>query len=397
MEKITSIQVNSGCRLYQDVLKHRFNNVLNLHMPDDFYSSHYKKAVLFFEYVGNNDTILKAIDGVVEQFPKTEMMFVIDDSYEGLITDQFLENLKILLDKHQHITNWLVVSSNKNLKNSIEKIFGTDENFVYFNIHLYLYEYDNVVPSEINYAPTQQLREKKFLCVNRQERVHRLRTVDFLIKKDILKHSFVSCQLGDYAGVLDKNVSFAAQNSKVEKYQDSALSDIVLSQDSKDRLKNTLPLELDIKNYQYRAMANQLPSLESYFDQSYFSIVTEGDFSSATGKNQFTEKVLKCFAFYHPFIVIGLPGTLELLREQGFLTFNSIIDESYDKILNDDKRLNAALAEIEKINRMNINELKNMYDDFFPILEHNYNHLLNIYNTDNSGKVATEILGWYYD
>lgn len=396
MKPITSIQINSGCRMHQDILKHRFNDILKLNMPDDFYSKHYEKAVLFFEYVGNNDIVLDTISSVVSQFPNTEIMFVIDDSYEGLVTEKFLANLQDLLSVNNNVTEWLIVSSNKTLQQTIKKIFNTTKNFVYFNIHLHMFEYDNVVPSELDYQPNMQLREKKFLCVNRQERVHRLRTIDFLSKNQILPHTFASCQLGDYVAVLDSAQSFSAQNPNVETYQDSELSNLILSNDSKTRLKSILPLELDVKNHQYRAYATQMPSLQSYFDESYISIVTEGDFSSTTNKQQFTEKVLKCFAYYHPFIVIGLPGTLELLQEHGFLTFNSIIDESYDKIKNDDKRINAALNEVKKLNELNIQQIKNLYEEIFPILEHNYNHFIKTYNQNEPAEVVNKILSWYH-
>lgn len=260
-----------------------------------------------------------------------------------------------------------------------------------------MYEYDNVVPSQLEPTVNNQLRQKKFLCVNRQERVHRLRTIDFLSESNILPQCFASCQLGDYAPLLDENKTFLSQNPRVEQYQDADLQSVILPPQSKTRLKKMLPLELDVKNYQHKTFATQMPSLTEYFRESYISIVTEGDFSSKSGKRQFTEKVLKCFAHHHPFIVVGLPGTLSLLQEEGFLTFSSIINEDYDKEENDDKRLRMIFDEIEKLNSLNMNQMKRMYESIMPVLDHNYDNYVKVYNTNRPTTLVNKLLKWYYD
>lgn len=62
-----------------------------------------------------------------------------------------------------------------------------------------------------------------------------------------------------------------------------------------------------------------------------------------------TEKTWKPIAFYHPFILWGPAGYLNNLHQQGFQTFDHIIDESYDSEQNHSQRL--AMI-IEQVNRL---------------------------------------------
>ena len=60
----------------------------------------------------------------------------------------------------------------------------------------------------------------------------------------------------------------------------------------------------------------------------------------------------------HPFMIIGQPRTLEILREWGFDTFDDVFDNSYD--LEDDmfKRIEMVLQQMEIINQLSPEELK---------------------------------------
>lgn len=393
-EKIPTIFAYSGCRIYQDCIKRHFSDILPLELPSGNKIMKFDKTIAFFEYVGNNIEMLKTMEDIIKNITVNDIFLVIDDSYEGLADTDFLEKLSKMLEKHKVITNWRMYSSNYNLGQDIKKIFGTSNNFVYFNIHLHMPEFDFVVPAIHKFEVNTDLRKKKFLCVNRQERLHRLRVVDFLIKENMLEDSYISCMLGDYKAALT-GTDFQASNPELEKYQDADLLTALFTEDQKKRLLSTLPIEIDVRQEQYKSFSTNMPLLDNFFKESYFSIVTEGDFSSKDNKKQFTEKVVKCFLYYHPFVVIGLPGTLDLIRDHGFLTFSGFIDESYDSEINDDKRLNMALKEIKKLHDLNIHELKNMYEQMLPILQHNFNLAKHINSTPVPTKLINELLQWY--
>ena len=60
-----------------------------------------------------------------------------------------------------------------------------------------------------------------------------------------------------------------------------------------------------------------------------------------------TEKTYRPIASGRPFIIVGPHHTLFFLRSLGFLTFSSIIDESYDEIIDAEQRFKAVCSSIK--------------------------------------------------
>ena len=85
-----------------------------------------------------------------------------------------------------------------------------------------------------------------------------------------------------------------------------------------------------------------------WYDDTYFSLVVEtrqyGDYPWVT------EKIFKACAYYHPFLVIGQPGVLTLMKKMGFETYKNLFDESYDSILDFDTRLATIVKNIDDFN-----------------------------------------------
>ena len=72
-----------------------------------------------------------------------------------------------------------------------------------------------------------------------------------------------------------------------------------------------------------------LPQWSEEYQESWFSVVTETDFSNRL--HRITEKPFKPLLGFHPFIVLGSCGSLRLIREYGFKTFPDLFDEHYDE------------------------------------------------------------------
>ena len=277
----------------------------------------------------------------------------------------------------------------------IKRVFGERKyynNYVYFNVQLSLDRYDGI---DLRTQPDQwngntNLRQKKYLCLNRQERLHRLQTVDYLAKEDLLKHGFVSCPLGQYNDVLQGTFT----NETNLKYRDQNLQNAKLSKEQIKRLKDNLPLHLDLNEQSYSKMARNLPNVDYYFSESYFSLITEGDFYQSDMRKAITEKVFKCFLYKHPFIVVGLPNSLELVRELGFMTFNEMIDESYDEIEDDIQRLESALEQVKILTSKNIHTIQDIYNNMQEILEHNRNHYLQLHKQKQPIILLQKIKQW---
>ena len=77
-----------------------------------------------------------------------------------------------------------------------------------------------------------------------------------------------------------------------------------------------------------------------------------------------------------PFVVYGCESFLEYLRQMGFKTFWEYWDEDYDGYQGKE-RLSRLLSVIDCIAGFSTQQMINMLDSMKPILEHNYNLLIN--------------------
>lgn len=89
----------------------------------------------------------------------------------------------------------------------------------------------------------------------------------------------------------------------------------------------------------------------------------------------FTEKTQKPIMTRTPFLVISTAGYLEWLRQQGFQTFHSLIDEGYDRHYRVEDRVRHMIDVLEHI-------VDNGAEEFYrasqPILDHNFSRLCEI-------------------
>ena len=99
-----------------------------------------------------------------------------------------------------------------------------------------------------------------------------------------------------------------------------------------------------------------------WYNQTYFTVAVETAVNKlqditkeTTGQRSedypcelfVTEKTFKPIAFQHPFIVVGMAGTLKFLQNNGFETYENIFDETYDSIELFENRLNVIYSNIE--------------------------------------------------
>jgi hypothetical protein len=87
-----------------------------------------------------------------------------------------------------------------------------------------------------------------------------------------------------------------------------------------------------------------------------------------------TEKTFKAIALEMPFVLVAPAGSLAYMREYGFKTFGTIIDESYDEEADDLKRLEKVSALLTNLNAMSVNERQQLHRHMLPMVEHNWNH-----------------------
>ena len=139
-----------------------------------------------------------------------------------------------------------------------------------------------------------------------------------------------------------------------------------------------------------------------------FEVVLETLFDD--NRIQLTEKILRPVACGHPFILASTPGSLAYLRDYGFKTFDSIIDESYDAEPDPVARLNLIVAEMktitewtpeqQQLNHVKIKEITNynkqhfFSEQFFSSivdeLKYNLQYAFDILEDTNTSKTFIE-------
>ena len=86
------------------------------------------------------------------------------------------------------------------------------------------------------------------------------------------------------------------------------------------------------------------------YSDSYASIILETLYDAEQSGGAFiTEKTFKAIRNAHPFIIFGCPGTLATLRRLGYRTFDSMIDNSYDSIVDNTERFLATVAAVQNL------------------------------------------------
>jgi hypothetical protein len=88
-------------------------------------------------------------------------------------------------------------------------------------------------------------------------------------------------------------------------------------------------------------------------------------------RHHLTEKSLRPIACGKPFMLASTPNSLQYLRDYGFETFNGLIDESYDCIVDPRQRLKAIITEMQRISLLDSTNKKNLWTELHKISKRN--------------------------
>ena len=126
----------------------------------------------------------------------------------------------------------------------------------------------------------------------------------------------------------------------------------------------------------FEDILNQNPTMNvpvRHCNKSFLFLVTETHFNNNT--IFISEKTFKPVLLKMPFVSLGNPGTLTVLKELGFKTFDKWINESYDFDLPLEKRCDIIVSEIARLSKMTNQERMSIRNEMSDILEHNFNVL----------------------
>jgi hypothetical protein len=194
-------------------------------------------------------------------------------------------------------------------------------------------------------------KDKKYMCINAKDEWHRRFMLGNLIRNDLIDAGVVSYQCSEGVNTFDLPT--------VQDILDTCLPYIPM------KLANRFRCETEMRNF-----AGFLD--RDLFLNSYVNLVGETIFSNRNYNTSFvTEKTFNAIANNQMFIIVGQAGSLDLLHSLGYQTFSSIIDESYDNILDNDQRLVIVTEEILRFISRPIESIRKDYIKVKDIIDHN--------------------------
>ena len=200
---------------------------------------------------------------------------------------------------------------------------------------------------------------KKFLCLNRNIKSHRIWFYFVMHRLNAIENNYVSYHLPN---IDNEHYNSATRSGLVTKYIPNSLMEEYRQFLNKTRPGQKLDKisSTDAINYQ--------TGIKKYYEDSLFSIITESDFRDTF----LTEKTFKAIVHCHPFFIIGNKQHHALLRENGYHTFEDLFD--IECVHNFDQ----AGELITKVNNTSIKEYtRRISENHTDKLLHNYDNFFN--------------------
>ena len=201
--------------------------------------------------------------------------------------------------------------------------------------------------------PTQRLH--KFYWASSKDLYPRRYLLAHLIKYNLLKDNLVN-----YKCIM----SHIPSDWLTARFPESSHGHI---RDVCDSINNQIPLPpLDdtIEFYQ---------TPRKFYLDSYLGIITDTFYDTGVF---LSEKIFNAMHYYQLFAYLGPVHSLRHLKSLGYITFDSIIDESYDDMEDNAQRLFKFTESITTFLQQPLETISLAYQKCIPILQHNKNLLL---------------------
>lgn len=248
--------------------------------------------------------------------------------------------------------------------NNWEYIAGIPEN---------ISKYDSILDT------SPRIKPKKFLCFNNGLRSHRFYLVAQFLDDGFLNKAYISCLFRSFQN--NKSEMLQIFYNTQLKYQMPTWANDIYNILKKN--VDLFPIELNwLHPEDYNKYCFTIENDLEYYRNSYFSVITETKFfkdlpNLVEGQFNgifFTEKTFKVILAKHPFILASFTGSLSALKSLGYKTFHPYINEEYDLIEDDEKRITIILEEILRLSNFTDNEWLDWQEAVRPIVEYNFQH-----------------------
>jgi hypothetical protein len=301
---------------------------------------------------------------------------------------QFADKKIFFYDQEPVISTLLQPYFNFFLTNPIPAIFGTSEksdtvnaicglyNFqsLYYFFHgfaaldwyrgHYALNYNKSIVKQYNYD---------FISFNRiinNDRSYRIYFVSLLKEKNLLPHGQVSFNVTDNLfddwqdETADPNSKLSANAKQHAEYHLVSIDKLIIDQaELPGSASANIPRTID----------SWMPVEKKPKDiDAFWHIVTETVFYY--DKLHLTEKIFKPIVSKQPFMLLAAPGNLAYLKSYGFKTFDTVIDESYDLIQDNDHRTQAVIEQLHWYCNLTPGEKTDLIKQLEPIIDYNFHH-----------------------
>ena len=273
-----------------------------------------KMVVPYDDFLYHNP---KQLDQLLSIHARRGKMVLIDKTCEHLHNEQQAIELKNKLNEHGLLDRAIV------LDNTDDETYFKRHGIRHLYIEGYIWFYLSTTERR---NPRIKNKTHKFLCMNNFSKEHRWGIISALHN-----HMLIDDVLWSYrdSGKKFPNNKFAHYDFQRPTYIDQ-------------------PLEAEGNVGSQAQNFNQNLNLEGIYNRTDYTIVNETDFdephlTSCTEKSYLS-------LFYETFpIIVSVPGTVQVLKAQGFDVFDDVVDHAYDQELDHKKRFDMIINEIKRL------------------------------------------------
>jgi hypothetical protein len=327
--------------LHEHCQQHQYP--MQLHKVDSGWppGSYYTVGLGFFDFAVDYFSLMPlSVLGALRQ----QTLQVLFYYHEGDNPHHIKQRLDTLCTQHNIPYNCYCVISGNSAADSVP-------GFVYFPDHELLYWQRN---QDVLSLPIHcESRDYNFTVLSRTHKWWRATVMTDLLRNNLLKKSYWS---------------YSTEHSVVESIDNNPIEIDTLNvrKDIIQFLAGT-PYRCD-KLTSDQHNDHHMIQADHYLN-SYCSIILETHFDADGSNGAFlTEKTFRAIKHGHPFVIVGCPGSLAVLRNLGYRTFDHAIDNSYDTVINNTQRWIQCRNTILQIQQQ---DMHNWFESCRSDIEHN--------------------------
>jgi hypothetical protein len=301
-----------------------------------------------------------------------KQLFIFDGRVEGFISESFFNQIYQMINDSKILcqSKFIYITSALNGQ-AVHKAYCEAHDISNPIYVLVIPEWEMIfkmskIPSSSQHRPIC----KKFICLNRNPRLHRvLMAAAVLEDKELFNATYLSFLANDgvYGESIDENINYLI----------SEYPGLHITINAANGLEATTPITLMGETYVQPTFNMYDSPVNQYYQQSLFNITTETNFFDSIEFGLPTmllsEKTFKPFTYCQIPLLMGGPQTIAYLRKSGYDVFDDLVDHGYDAEFDHSKRFNSLMAEIKRINSSyTIEDCTRLANELHPRFINNY-------------------------